>query len=89
MNEKWQMDAQVAVQESPALHAPWSNAAVTCWVGALERPEFLRQNDLLANIWTGFGIDIRAHREAGRHHFDVIADLVDPDSGLVNAWLSP
>lgn len=89
MNEKWQMDVQVAVQESPALHAPWSSAAVTCWVGALERPEFLRQNDLLANIWTGFGIDIRAHREAGRHHFDVIADLVDPDSGLVNAWLSP
>lgn len=89
MNNKWQMDAEEAVQESSALHAPVSEVAVTCWVGALERPEFLRQNDLLANIWTGFGIDIRAHREAGRHHFDVIADLVDADSGLVSAWLGP
>lgn len=89
MNTKWQMDADEAVKESSALHAPLSSVAVTCWVGALERPEFLRQNDLLTSVWTGFGIDIRAHREAGRHHFDVIADLVDADSGLVSAWLSP
>lgn len=89
MNQKWQLTPESAVQESPALHAPLANIPVTCWVGALERPEFLRQNDLLANIWTGFGIDIRAHREAGRHHFNVVADLVDADSGLVSAWLSP
>lgn len=87
MNTKWQLNPETAVQESAALHAPLPNIPVTCWVGALERPEFLRQNDLLANIWTGFGIDIRAHREAGRHHFDVVADLVDADSGLVSAWL--
>lgn len=89
MNQKWQLTPETAVQESPALQTPLANIPVTCWVGGLERPEFLRQNDLLANIWTGFGIDIRAHREAGRHHFDVIADLVDADSGLVSAWLSP
>lgn len=89
MNTKWQLNAETAVQESAALQAPLPNIPVTCWVGALERPEFLRQNDLLANIWTGFGMDIRVHREVGRHHFDVIADLVDADSGLVNAWLSP
>ena len=87
MNQKWQLTAETAAQESAALHAPLANIPVTCWVGALERPEFLRQNDLLANVWTGFGIDIRAHREAGRHHFDVVADLVDVDSGLVSAWL--
>lgn len=89
MNQKWQLTTETAVQESAALQAPLPDIPVTCWVGALERPEFLRQNDLLANIWTGFGIDIRAHREAGRHHFDVVADLVDADSGLVSAWLSP
>lgn len=89
MNTKWQLDATTVLQESAALQLPLSNIPVTCWVGALERPEFLRQNDLLANIWTGFGIDIRAHREAGRHHFDVVADLADADSGLVSAWLSP
>ncbi|TXH68322.1 MAG: alpha/beta hydrolase [Thiothrix sp.] len=89
MNQKWQLSTETAVQESAALQAPLPDIPVACWVGALERPEFLRQNDLLANIWTGFGIDIRAHREAGRHHFDVVADLVDADSGLVSAWLSP
>lgn len=89
MNQKLQLEAASAIEQSPALHAPLPNIAVTAWVGALERPEFLRQTDLLANIWTGFGCNIRAHREAGRHHFDVIADLVDADSGLVSAWLNP
>lgn len=88
MNAKWQLTAETAVQESAALQRPLPNIPVTCWVGALERPEFLRQNDLLANIWTGFGIDIRAHRQIGRHHFDVVADLVDAESSLVSAWLS-
>ena len=28
---------------------------LTCWVGAGERGEFIRQNALLANMWTGLG----------------------------------
>ena len=31
------------------------DAWLTCWVGAAERSEFIRQNALLANIWTGLG----------------------------------
>ena len=52
------------------------------WVGSAERPEFLRQNDLLANIWTGLGAEIRCVHAEGRHHFDVIEDLIDPASKL-------
>jgi hypothetical protein len=59
---------------------------VTCWVGALERPEFLRQNDLLANIWTGLGAQTRSVHAPGRHHFDVIAELEDAESALTAAF---
>jgi arylformamidase len=56
-------------------------------VGADERPEFLRQTDLLANIWTGLGADIRAIHMPGRHHFDIIDDLADRGSALSRLWL--
>ena len=57
-------------------------ATVACWVGDGERPEFLRQNYLLANIWTGLGADARAVHAPGKHHFNVIDDLADPGSEL-------
>ncbi|MND02281.1 hypothetical protein D3C83_216030 [compost metagenome] len=60
---------------------------MTCWVGARERPEFLRQNALLANIWTGLGAGMAECVAEGRHHFDVIEDLANPESGLVDALL--
>ena len=82
MNDALRLDAAEAQAESPALLYPTPGAQFVAWVGAAERPEFLRQTDLLANIWTGLGADIRAVHVAGRHHFDVIDDLTDPDSEL-------
>lgn len=87
MNATLRMDEAEAIAESPALHRPMDNCAVTCWVGTAERPEFLRQNDLLANIWTGLGADMRRVHAEGRHHFDVIEDLVDPTSKLTEAFV--
>jgi arylformamidase len=71
-----------ARSESPALRRPNLGIPVTAWVGADERPEFVRQTDLLANIWHGLGVDITLHHEPSRHHFDVIDDLADPNSTL-------
>ena len=68
--------------ESPALQEPRNGVPVTCWVGAAERPEFRRQNALLANIWTGCGVATRAVEEPDRHHFDVIDGLADPEHDL-------
>ena len=76
-----------ALAESPALQEPREGARITCWVGADERPEFVRQNALLANIWTGLGAITREVVEPGRHHFDVVEGLEDPASPLVAAWL--
>ena len=37
-------------------------ARITCWAGGGERAEFLRQNALLANIWTGLSATTAAPR---------------------------
>ncbi|MBP0645243.1 hypothetical protein J8J17_25980, partial [Mycobacterium tuberculosis] len=54
MNETFHLDAVEARLESPALLEPQEGIDVTAWVGGAERPEFVRQSTLLANIWSGF-----------------------------------
>lgn len=89
INQDLRLDRAEARAESPALLTPREDVPVTCWVGADERPEFRRQTALLANIWTGCGVETRAEEEPGRHHFDVIDGLADPDSALMAALIGP
>jgi hypothetical protein len=81
MNATLQIDAGEALRESPVFLKPLAHVAVTAWVGANERPEFLRQNDLLGSVWPGVSV----HRAPGRHHFDVLDPLVDAESALMHA----
>lgn len=78
MNASLGLDDAEACAESPALLAPLPGARVTCWVGAGERSEFIRQTALLANVWTGLGARTCAVEEPDRHHFNVIDGLIDP-----------
>lgn len=87
MNADLGLDMAEATAESPALRRPLEGARVHVWVGDDERPEFVRQSTLLANVWTGPGADMSQTAEPGRHHFDVIEGLADPDSGLIEALL--
>ena len=87
MNKSLRIDLGEANAESPALLMPIEGVRLTCWVGADERPEFVRQNALLANVWTGLGAQTQAYEELGRHHFDVIEGLEHADSVLTAAWL--
>ncbi len=82
LNADLRLDAAEAAAESPALLEPRPGAAAHVWVGADERPEFLRQSALIANIWTGLRADMSLTVEPGRHHFDVIDGLSDPEFGL-------
>ncbi|MEO0680241.1 MAG: alpha/beta hydrolase [Pseudomonadota bacterium] len=82
LNDTLRLDAQEAAAESPALRSPVDGACVTAWVGADERPEFVRQSALLANVWAGLGAATRLVVDPGRHHFDVIAGLAEADSPL-------
>lgn len=85
MNETLKITAAEALAESPALLEPLPNTRITCWVGAAERAEFIRQNALLANIWRGLGAATAEIVEANRHHFNVIEGLTDPRSPLTMA----
>lgn len=87
MNDDFRLDEAEAVAESAALMQPQGDAELLCWVGADERPEFVRQSALLANIWTGSGMQTSAHEVPGQHHFNVIDGLCDPQSPLAKALL--
>jgi acetyl esterase/lipase len=89
MSDTLHLDMDQAYLESPALllPSPKCTASMTCWVGGDERPEFIRQNSLLATIWTGFGMPINAVVEPGKHHFNIIDGLLDRDHGLMKVLL--
>lgn len=88
MNGTLRIDEAEALAESPALLRPVENARITCWVGGGERAEFLRQNALLANIWTGLGATTSAVVEPDRHHFNIIDGLADANHQLTRTLLS-
>lgn len=83
MNDAFQMTEDDAIVESPALKKPASECPVIAWVGGAERPEFLRQSHLLAEAWS----NAIYHEDKGRHHFDVIDGLKDPESSLTSRLL--
>jgi arylformamidase len=88
MNETLTLDDREAAAESPALLEPMRGVRLTCWVGAAERAEFVRQNALLANVWIGLGAETAAYSEPDRHHFNVIDGLADPNHALCRTLLS-
>ncbi|QPC92887.1 alpha/beta hydrolase [Mesorhizobium sp. INR15] len=88
MNTALAIDETEALTESPALLRPMSNARITCWAGGGERAEFLRQNALLANIWTGLGATTSTVVEPDRHHFSIIDGLADPVHPLTRTLIS-
>lgn len=87
MNEALRLDIAEAIAESAALQVPRKGVSLTAWVGANERPEFLRQSDLLSNIWTGLGIETRSYHAPDKHHFNVIEGLADVDSPITKAFV--
>ncbi|MBU4527328.1 MAG: alpha/beta hydrolase [Hoeflea sp.] len=87
MNDTLHIDAAEAVSESPVLLAPLAPVPVMAWVGAAERPEFVRQNRALYEMWRGLATPISMQEEPGRHHFDVIDGLCDPEHPLCRAFL--
>ncbi len=88
MNAELGLSEETARRESPALHSPPMDIAVTAWVGGHERPEFLRQSALLREAWARKGCAARLHVADGLHHFNVIDGLARPDSALTQTVLA-
>ena len=80
MNATLRIDEFEAATESPARLRLAMPAHI--WVGGQERPAFLWQARLLSEEW-----DCPWTVAPGRHHFDVIDALADPDSALTAACL--
>ena len=80
MNADLRLDAEEAAEESPARQRPREGVATRVWVGAEERPAFLDQARLLAAAW-----DAPLRIAPGRHHFDVLDGLRDPEDPLTAA----
>lgn len=91
MNDLLKLDEAEAVSASPVLSRPYIDAGegprVTFWVGAAERPEFVRQNRLMSSMWEGLGAMVSQFEDPGMNHFTVVDALRDPDSALVNTLL--
>lgn len=82
MQEKLQLTAEQCAQESPARLKKRGEVQVHVWVGGSERPAFLWHARLLAEVWScPWTVD------AGRHHFDVIDGLTDPNAALMETCL--
>ncbi len=79
-------DAEM-LSESPALLHPLPGTEIICWVGARETSEFIRQSELLANIWKGLGARTDSVLEPDRHHFNIADGLMEPDHELTKALL--
>ena len=82
MNAQFALSPEDAAAESPVLMTERLDVPVITWVGAEERPAFLDQNRWLAKAW---GIPERI--APGKHHFDVIDALEDPDSLMLDDLL--
>jgi hypothetical protein len=82
MNATLAIDPAEADRESPARLALQAEVQAHVWVGGQERPAFLWQARTLSEAW-----NCPWTVEAGRHHFDVIDGLRDPNSALMAACL--
>jgi arylformamidase len=82
MNDVLRIDAAEAQVESPVNMSPPHGVDVSVWVGVDERPAFLEQGESFARGWGARYVVVE-----GRHHFDVIDALTDPESGMTRALL--
>jgi hypothetical protein len=86
MNETLRLDAAEAAAESPALLPARAPVPVTAWVGGGERPEFVRQSQLLALVWEGLDVPVRCIVDGRHDHFSVLDGLSDPDGALARTF---
>lgn len=82
MNEKLGITLPEVAKESPARLLLRKGVDAHVWVGGDERPAFLWQARLLSEAW-----DCGWTVAPGKTHFDVIDDLQDPGSVLMEACL--
>ena len=82
LNQSLHLTQASAASESPARHPLPAHISAHVWVGAQERPAFLWQARTLSENW-----NCPWTPEPGKHHFNVIDGLTDPNSPLMQCCL--
>jgi arylformamidase len=89
MNSDLRLTNAEAARVSPVNHASLTPAPLLVAVGGAETSEFIRQAQLLWEVWPENGRPAAGPLIlAGKHHFSVVADYADPDSELTRATLT-
>ena len=78
---------EIARRESPLFRLPARDLDLRIWVGADERPVFVRQSRLIHAAWAGIPRRTVLTVAPGRHHLDIIDGLADPAHLLTGALL--
>lgn len=84
MNADYKLDEASARASSPLFWPAPKGSTLDVVVGAAELPEFLRQSKAMADKWGAEGVKVRYEAVPDKHHFNVIADLADPRSAMVD-----
>jgi acetyl esterase/lipase len=87
MNDTLCLDDNEATLESALLHRPALAVPYTCWVGGGERPEFIRQSEMMAQVWYGLDMAATSLIEGQHDHFSVLNGLCDPASAILQRLL--
>ncbi len=87
INDTLHLTTEEALSESPCLNTVVTGSNITCWVGSIERPEFIRQSQLLYDTWVKQGAQMDVYLDPGKHHFNVIDSLEQPSSELTRIVL--
>ena len=82
MNQTLGLTDDEARSESPVLHAPLRGIDISCWVGAAERPEFLRQTRMITEAWQSFDANVQDYYEPTKNHFSVIESMASGNTAL-------
>jgi arylformamidase len=85
INDAVGLDLDAARRNSPVLLQPRSAAPLVIAVGALESDEFHRQAKLLADTWSA--IPTRTMAVEGCHHYNILLELAEPGTLLMQAAL--
>lgn len=83
MNNALRLTEAEIASESPARLERRPTCQAHIWVGQIERPAFVWQARLLSEEW-----DCPWTAVAEKHHFNVIEDLIQPKSALMDVCLS-
>jgi len=88
VQQSLQLTEEIVQRESPALNIPAAGAPLVCEVGGDESGEFRRQSADYVAQWQAAGLTGTYREQHGRHHFDVVYEFNDPDSGLCDRFVS-